>query len=110
MTSALKFRVSYCQTEGPSVYRAEASSVYSCLAPLAILRRRAEAPRAFAFLNLETIMSKSFGAASTTDEVLEGLRESLKTEAEERIQEKAKLANILARLQRIEAHLKFDNA
>src|SRR6202044_2190136 len=71
VTSALKFRVSSCQTEGPSVYRPEASSVYSCFAPLAILRCRSEDD--LRFLNLETIMSKSFGAASTTNEVLEGV-------------------------------------
>src|SRR5271154_1944949 len=51
VTSALKFRVSSCQTEGPSVYRTEASSVYSSLAPLAILRR-AEAAH-LRLLNLE---------------------------------------------------------
>src|ERR1700677_5257878 len=51
VTSALKFRVSSCQTEGSSVYRPEVSSVYSCFAPLAILRRAKAAH--LRLLNLE---------------------------------------------------------
>src|SRR6202020_172182 len=46
-TSALNFFVSPCQAEGPSVYRPEASSVYSCFWPWATLRPEATRPLAF---------------------------------------------------------------
>lgn len=46
----------------------------------------------------------------TTDEFLERLRESLLAEAAERAKEKALLADVVARLERVEARLNLSDA